>query len=115
MWKQASCQAGLTEVGPWQVMACTKEDESAANVTGHYDQDIFEEVVTRLKDWKDRGFWSKNAVVNTQNNTESFQAGRSALALMNANTAKSVYAAVTADHPEWTSGSSTPRRTRLPC
>ncbi len=101
MWKQASCQAGLTEVGPWQVMACTKEDESAANVTGHYDQDIFENVVTRLKDWKDRGFWSKNAVVNTQNNTESFQAGRSALALMNANTAKSVYAAVTADHPEW--------------
>ena len=53
--------------------------------------------MTRLKDWKDRGFWSKNAVVNTQNNTESFQAGRSALALMNANTAKSVYAAVTAD------------------
>lgn len=103
MWKQACRQdgVGLTDVGPWQVMACTKEDDAAANVTGHYDQETFLNVVTRLKDWRDRGFWSKNAVVNTQNNTESFQAGRSALALMNANTAKSVYAAVSAEHPEW--------------
>lgn len=103
MWKQACRQdgVGLTDVGPWQVMACTKEDDASANVTGHYDQETFLNVVTRLKDWRDRGFWSKNAVVNTQNNTESFQAGRSALALMNANTAKSVYAAVAAEHPEW--------------
>lgn len=103
MWKQACRQdgVGLTDVGPWQVMACTKEDDASVNVTGHYDQETFLNVVTRLKDWRDRGFWSKNAVVNTQNNTESFQAGRSALALMNANTAKSVYAAVSAEHPEW--------------
>lgn len=103
MWKQACRQDGvnLTDVGPWQVMGSVKTDDAAAGVKGHYDQEPFLDVITRLKDWKDRGFWSKNAVVNTQNNTESFQAGRSALALMNANTAKSVYAAVTADHPEW--------------
>ena len=103
MWKQACGKDGvnLTDVGPWQVMASVKTDDAAAEVKGHYDQAPFLDVITRLKDWKDRGFWSKNAVVNTQNNTESFQAGRSALALMNANTAKSVYAAVTADHPEW--------------
>lgn len=103
MWKQACGKDGvnLTDVGPWQVMASVKTDDAAAEVKGHYDQEPFLDVITRLKDWKDRGFWSKNAVVNTQNNTESFQAGRSALALMNANTAKSVYAAVTADHPEW--------------
>lgn len=103
MWKQACGKDGvnLTDVGPWQVMASVKTDDAAAEVKGHYDQAPFLDVITRLKDWKDRGFWSKNAVVNTQNNTESFQAGRSALALMNANTAKSVYAAVTTDHPEW--------------
>ncbi len=61
----------------------------------------FKDTIERLKDWKDRGFWSKNAVVNTQNNTESFQAGKSALAMMNVNTAKSVYASVSAEHPEW--------------
>ena len=88
-------------VGPWQAMASVSELDDSAAVLGNFDQPEFLDVITRLKDWKDRGFWSKNAVVNTQNNTESFQAGKSALALMNANTAKSVYASVTAEHPEW--------------
>ena len=44
---------------------------------------------------------ASNAVVNTQNNTESFQAGKSALAVMNINTAKSLYATLQAEHPEW--------------
>lgn len=103
MWAQACEQSSekLTGIGPWQVMASVSSLDDTAAVKGNYDQDPFLDVITRLKDWKDRGFWSKNAVVNTQNNTESFQAGRSALALMNANTAKSVYAAVTAEHPEW--------------
>lgn len=103
MWKSA-CEdetVNLTDIGPWQVMASVSADDPDANVKGHFDQEPFLDVITRLKDWKDRGFWSKNAVVNTQNNTESFRAGRSALALMNINTAKSVYANVVAEHPEW--------------
>ncbi len=103
MWKKANWESEekVIGVGPWQVMASVSESDDSAAVLGNFDQPEFLDVVTRLKDWKDRGFWSKNAVVNTQNNTESFQAGKSALALMNANTAKSVYASVTAEHPEW--------------
>ncbi len=103
MWKKANWESSekVDDIGPWQVMASVGEADDGAAVLGNYDQPAFQDVITRLKDWKDRGFWSKNAVVNTQNNTESFQAGRSALALMNANTAKSVYASVTAEHPEW--------------
>ena len=103
MWAQACEQSSekLIGIGPWQVMASVSSLDDTAAVKGNYDQEPFLDVINRLKDWKDRGFWSKNAVVNTQNNTESFQSGRSALALMNANTAKSVYAAVTAEHPEW--------------
>lgn len=107
MWKKANWENNsendeqISEIGPWQVMASTSEIDGNITVKGDFDQATFLEVITRLKDWKDRGFWSKNAVVNTQNNTESFQAGRSALAMMNGNTAKSVYASVSAEHPEW--------------
>lgn len=107
MWRKANWENNaknneqISEIGPWQVMASTSEADGNITVKGDFDQETFLDVITRLKDWKDRGFWSKNAVVNTQNNTESFQAGKSALAMMNGNTAKSVYASVSAEHPEW--------------
>ncbi len=107
MWKKANWENNsknneiISEIGPWQVMASASEADGNITVKGDFDQETFLEVITRLKDWRDRGFWSKNAVVNTQNNTESFQAGKSALAMMNGNTAKSVYASVSAEHPEW--------------
>lgn len=103
MWSKANWETPeqLGNVGPWQAMASAGEHDDSALVKANLDQPVFLDVVERLKDWKDRGFWSKNAVVNTQNNTESFQAGKSALGLMNVNTAKSVYAKVTAEHPEW--------------
>ncbi len=103
MWKKANWESEekVIGVGPWQAMASVSELDDSAAVLGNFDQPEFLDVITRLKDWTDRGLWTKNDVVNTQNNTESFQAGKSALALMNANTAKSVYASVTAEHPEW--------------
>ncbi len=103
MWNKANWESEekLTGIGPWQSMACVGENDDSATVMSNVDQPDFAKVVTRLKDWKDRGFWSKNAVVNTQNNTESFQAGKSAMAMCNANTAKSIYAQITAEHPEW--------------
>ncbi len=103
MWEKANWESEekVGGIGPWQAMASVSELDETANVKGNYAQAEFLNVITRLKDWKDRGFWSKNAVVNTQNNTESFQAGKSALALCNANTAKSIYAKLANEHPEW--------------
>lgn len=103
MWEKANWESKekVTDIGPWQTVASVSEQDDTVAVKGNYDQEKFLEVVTRLKDWKDRGFWSKNAVVNTQNNTESFLAGKSALALCNVNTAKSVYAQLATEHPEW--------------
>ena len=103
MYKKANWESEekVIAIGPWQVMASVSEVDDEVKVMGSYDYPAFKDTIERLKDWKDRGFWSKNSVVNTQNNTESFQAGKSALAMMNVNTAKSVYASVSAEHPEW--------------
>jgi len=103
MWNKANWETEekVTGIGPWQAMASTGENDDTVTVKGNFDQPQFLEVAVRLQDWKNRGFWSKNAVVNTQNNTESFQAGKSALATMNVNTAKSLYASIMEEHPEW--------------
>lgn len=103
MWNKANWETEekVTGIGPWQAMASTGENDDTVTVKGNFDQPQFLEVAARLQDWKNRGFWSKNAVVNTQNNTESFQAGKSALATMNVNTAKSLYASIMEEHPEW--------------
>ncbi len=103
MWEKANWESEekVAAVGTWQAMSSVSELDDSAEVKGNYDQAQFQGVIERLKDWKDRGFWSRNAVVNTQNNTESFQAGKSALALCNVNTAKSIYAQMSTEHPEW--------------
>ena len=100
MWEKANWESEekVAGIGTWQAMGSVSELDDNAEVKGNYDQALFQGVIERLKDWKDRGFWSKNAVVNTQNNTESFLAGRSAMALCNANTAKSIYSQMSTEH-----------------
>lgn len=100
MWGQAT-EGKIESIGPWQTMAYVNTDGSKETVKCIADYPEFEQVITRMKDWKDRGFWSKSAAVNTQNNKESFAAGKSALALMNVNNAKSEYATISKQHPEW--------------
>ncbi|MBU9725460.1 ABC transporter substrate-binding protein [Diplocloster modestus] len=100
MWRQAT-EGKVENIGPWQAMAGVNTDGSEEVVRCLTEFPELTEVITRLKDWKDRGFWSKSAAVNTQNNKESFAAGKSALALMNVNNAKSEYANISAQHPEW--------------
>lgn len=97
----AKGDARYAVLSPTNLLNCVSENDPEANVMTTLDTDIFMTTLNKVKDWRDRGFWSRNAVVNTQNNTESFQAGKSALAVMNINTAKSLYATLQAEHPEW--------------
>lgn len=104
MWNVESNAKGDSRYAvlpPYSMMSCLEENDAEAKMMSMIDTEIFPGVLNHVKDWKDKGFWSKNAVVNTQNNTESFQAGKSALALMNINTAKSLYTTLQEEHPEW--------------
>jgi putative aldouronate transport system substrate-binding protein len=87
--------------GPWQLCAYSPVDDKAYTLRHTSEYPEFISTITKLKDWKDRGFWSKSAVVNTTDNKDSFAAGRSAAAMMNLNTAVSQYSAISEAHPEW--------------
>ncbi|MBR5969623.1 MAG: ABC transporter substrate-binding protein [Lachnospiraceae bacterium] len=98
---QAEIAGRLEKVNPEQLMGYIESGDDSATVFNETEDPAFLTTVEKLKDWKDRGFWSKSAVVNTQNNKESFAAGKSATALMNINNAKGEYTTLMQAHPEW--------------
>lgn len=98
---QAETAGRLEKVNPQQLMSYIATGDDSATVFNETEDPAFLSTVEKLKEWKDRGFWSKSAVVNTQNNRESFAAGKSATALMNINNAKADYTTLTQAHPEW--------------
>lgn len=88
-------------VGPWQAMAVVELNDPDLKVMSTIDTPEYLETVKKMKEWKDKGYWSKSAVVNTTDNRDSFKSGKSALATMNINTAKSMYTEISQAHPEW--------------
>ena len=89
-------------IRPWRQWEVPGENDDAAVVKGNFDQSGIPYECDQAASGLERPrLLEQNAVVNTQNNTESFQAGKSALALMNVNTAKSMYNSIMEEHPEW--------------
>ena len=91
----------LEKVNPEQLMGYIQTGDETCTAFNETEDPAFLASVQKLKDWKDRGFWSKSAAVNTQTNVESFKAGKGAAALLNINNAKSEYTTIVQSHPEW--------------
>lgn len=66
-----------------------------------YTTDEYRAFVNQMKDWADRGFWSKNAVSNTISPADAFINGTSASVFWNYDTCNNIYNTVMGDHPEW--------------
>ena len=98
---QSQTKDRLEKINPMQLMGYTKRGDETVTIFNETEDPAFLSTVEKMADWKSRGFWSQSAVVNSQNNRESFAAGRSAAALMNINTAKSDYVTNAQAHPEW--------------
>lgn len=74
---------------------------AAEDMVWQYTTDEYREYVKLMKDWADRGFWSKNAVSNTISPADAFINGTSAVVFWNYDTCVNIYNTVMADHPEW--------------
>lgn len=88
-------------VGPWQIPSYIEKGDATRTVKSIVSAPEYAQAVKKLKEWKDRGYWSKSAIVNTHTNKESFANGRSASGMMNINDAKGQFSKITKDHPEW--------------
>lgn len=98
---QAGYGDSLEKINPMQLMGYTKSGDESVTVFNETEDPAFLAAAQKMQDWKNRGFWSKSAVVNTQTNVDSFKAGKGAAALLNINTAKGEYTTLMQSHPEW--------------
>lgn len=83
------------------LMAYDASNKDAVQLFSIIETPEFLEYVKLAKDWKDKGYWSKSALVNQTNVQNSFISGKSASAILNVNTANGTYITVNQAHPEW--------------
>ncbi len=55
----------------------------------------------KMNEWQQKGYWSKNAMVNNVAAKDSFKNGKSASFTANLLEASGVYSALNTEHPEW--------------
>ena len=61
----------------------------------------YEEFVVRMRDWFERGFWSRSVLQNRIDARDSLERGRSAALVLNIGSFDSLWQNVNASNPEW--------------
>lgn len=55
----------------------------------------------KMREWNQKGYWSKNALSNKTSEKDSFLAGTSASCIVNLSDANAIYTQTKTQHPEW--------------
>lgn len=66
-----------------------------------YSSPEYLEYANRMKEWADKGFWSKSAIANATDVKEAFMNGTSASYIQNLGTVGATASQVEESHPEW--------------
>jgi len=61
----------------------------------------YEQFVVKMRDWYNKGYWSKSVLQNKIDARDSLENGRSAALVLNIGTYDSLWQTVNAAHPEW--------------
>lgn len=77
------------------------ETPSPDDVTFLFETQAYKENAYLMKEWADKGYWSKNAIANQTAPADSFKNGLSATYFADVNTVGVVAKAVEQEHPEW--------------
>ncbi len=64
----------------------------------------FEDYVKMMKQWADKGYWSRDAISSKTAPIDEMKAGKSAVAWMNPSTARGDMLGFKKDHPDWEMG-----------
>ncbi len=83
------------------LMGYDAENKDTVKLFAYTQTPEFLNFIKLAKQWKDNGYWSKSALVNKTNVQSSFVNGKSASAIINANTCNGTYITTSKAHPEW--------------
>ena len=77
------------------------EDFTADDLVWIYGTDEYLEYAKQMKQWADKGFWSKSAIANATDTKDAFINGTSASYIWNLGTVGVTASQVEKEHPEW--------------
>ena len=77
------------------------ENNTIDDVVFMYETEEYRQNALLMKEWADKGFWSKNAIANATATVDSFKNGLSASYIADVNTVGNAAKAVDEEHPEW--------------
>lgn len=77
------------------------EDFSADDLVWLYGTEEYLEYAEKMKEWADKGFWSKSAIANATDTKDAFLNGTSASYVWNLGTAGAAASQVEEEHPDW--------------
>lgn len=76
-------------------------DKNDSKIINIVEKPEFLGFAKKMADWKNKGYWSKSALVNKVAAKDSFISGKSASAIVNLSTANGTFMSANATHPEW--------------
>ncbi|MEK3883040.1 extracellular solute-binding protein [Paenibacillus sp. PL2-23] len=77
------------------------KNEAGSEPQLNLDMPEYIDFLKKMKDWNEKGFWSKNALVNKTPTRDSFVNGKSAAFIDNILQASSTYTTLKQSQPEW--------------
>lgn len=77
------------------------EDFTADDLVWLYDTQEYVEYAKQMKEWADKGFWSKSAIANATDTKDAFLNGTSASYVWNLGTVGAAASQMEGEHPEW--------------
>ncbi|MDI4649824.1 ABC transporter substrate-binding protein [Cohnella hashimotonis] len=78
-----------------------KKDDPSLQLLYTFDLPETTAFIKKMKQWKDAGYWSKNALSNTVSLNDSFKNGKNAALITSIPGANNIYNEVNKSHPEW--------------
>lgn len=81
--------------------AHVKVNDPLQKAFGFIEQPETVDFYKKIRDWQEKGYWSKNALSNKTQVKDSFEAGKSASAIVNLSTANQMYLGLKDKHADW--------------
>ncbi len=76
-------------------------DDPSGKLFAMADTQEYKDYLSKMREYNELGFWSKNALNNPTRNDDSFNNGRSGLAVHNIGTITAAWQEANKNHPEW--------------
>jgi len=89
---------GTPKIGPLVVYKINNSSDKPFSIV---DTPEYKSYVTKMKEFADKGYWSKDSISSKETRDDAFKAGKAASMVWNVGTVASDVATINKNHPDW--------------